>query len=290
MLVAVLCIRLSGLLDTGHLPCGTTEPAATATGEPGLTAYFLDVGQADAALVVCEGEAMLIDGGNVADSDLIYTFLKNHGVSHLDYIVGSHAHEDHIGGLAGALNYASVDTAYCSVTEYDSKAFGNFVKYLGAQGKSITVPKDGDSFKLGGADVKIIGPVKASDEPNNMSIVLRITYGKTRFLFTGDAEREEESGIIEAGYDLSADVLKVGHHGSNTSTGYRFLREIMPEYAIISCGKGSEYGHPGEETLSRLRDADASVFRTDLNGMITVTSDGKSIRVASECGVSISGS
>jgi competence protein ComEC len=284
--VFVLCIGLPGMLGNRQLPLETSEPAATATvsGESGLTANFLDVGQADAALVVCEGAAMLIDGGNVADSDYIYTFLKDRGISHLEFIVGSHAHEDHIGGLAGALNYATVDTAYCPVTEYDSKAFGNFVKYLGAQGKSITVPKAGDSFKLGGADVEIIGPVKASDEPNNMSIVLRITYGKTSFLFTGDAEREEETDIIEAGRDLSADVLKVGHHGSNTSTGYRFLREIMPEYAIISCGKGNAYGHPGEETLSRLRDADVSVFRTDLNGTVTVKSDGKSVSIDSERG------
>jgi competence protein ComEC len=121
---------------------------ANPSSDAGLTVYFIDVGQADAALVVCGEAAMLIDGGNVADSDLIYAFLKERGITQLDYIVATHAHEDHIGGLAGALNYAAVGVAYCPVTEFDSKAFQDFVKYLDEQGKSITVPNDGDTFML----------------------------------------------------------------------------------------------------------------------------------------------
>jgi len=153
--------------------CGPQAGQSTKISEgSSFTVYFIDVGQADSALIVCDGETMLIDGGNTADSDLIYTFLKNHGVSHLDYIVATHAHEDHVGGLAGALNFATVDIALCPVKEYSSKAFGNFVKYLGEQGKSITVPKHGDTFKLGSADVKVVGPINPSDEPNNTSIVL----------------------------------------------------------------------------------------------------------------------
>jgi competence protein ComEC len=243
----------------------------------GLTVYFIDVGQADSTLVVCDGAAMLIDGGNAADSDLIYAFLKNHGISHLEYIVGTHAHEDHIGGLAGALNYAVVDTAYCPVTDHDSEVFADFVKYLEKQNKSITVPIPGDTFQLGGADVEIIAPINPSDNPNNTSIVLRLTYGEVSFLFTGDSEREEEADILDSGYDVSADVLKVGHHGSETSTSYPFLREIMPRYAVISCGMNNIYGHPDEDTLSRLRDADALLYRTDTQGTITATSDGKTV-------------
>lgn len=237
--------------------------------------HFIDVGQADAALVLCDGKAMLIDGGNSEDSSLIYSFLKKRSIDHLDYIVATHAHEDHIGGLSGALNYATVGTAYCPVTSYDSKAFSSFVKYLGET--SITIPAAGDSFKLGSAAVTILAPVKSYDDPNNTSIVLRIEYGDTSFLFTGDAERESEQDILNAGYNLTSTVLKVGHHGSESSTTYPFLREIMPEYAVISVGTGNSYGHPTEDTLSRLRDADVKVYRTDLQGDIKCTSDGKTV-------------
>jgi competence protein ComEC len=286
LLLALLCL----LSACGTMPETTPTPTperpggapANPAADAGLTVYFIDVGQADAALVVCGEAAMLTDGGNVADSDLIYAFLKERGITRLDYIVGTHAHEDHIGGLAGALNYATVGVAYCPVTEFDSKAFQDFVKYLDEQGKSITIPRHGDTFALGGAEVEILGPINPSDEPNNTSIVLKLTYGDTSFLFTGDAERAEESDIIEAGYDLSATVLKVGHHGSETATTYPFLREIMPKYAVISCGKDNSYGHPDEATLSRLRDAGVKVFRTDMQGTVTATSDGNTISFSTE--------
>ena len=239
--------------------------------------HFIDVGQADSALVLCDGKSMLIDGGNAGDSSLIYTYLENLELDYLDYIVCTHAHEDHVGGLAGALNYAKIGTALAPVTEYDSKAFKNFVKYAEKQGKEITVPSAGDSFALGSARVDVFGPVNPSDDPNNTSIVLKVTYGETSFLFTGDAERAEEQDILDAGYPLQSTVLKVGHHGSDSSTSYPFLREVMPKYAVISVGEGNTYGHPTEDTLSRLSDADVTVYRTDELGHIVCVSDGKNV-------------
>lgn len=258
-------------------PTATPTPSATPVIAPvdsALEVHFIDVGQADSALIVCDGQAMLIDGGNVADSDLIYTYLKNKGITRLDYIVATHAHEDHVGGLAGALNYAAADVALCPVTNYDTKAFRSFIKYLGDT--PITVPTPGDRFNLGSATFEILGPINPSDEPNNTSLIIKLIHGEVSFLFTGDAEREEEQDILNAGRGLSATVLKVGHHGSDTSTTYPFLREIMPQYAVISVGQGNAYGHPTEAVLSRLRDADVVTYRTDMQGTIICTSDGKS--------------
>ena len=253
----------------------TVIPPAELTADSTFEVHYLDVGQGDCSLVLCDGHAMLIDGGESSESSKVYAYLKQHGVSHLDYMVASHAHSDHIGGLSGALNYATVDTAFCPVTDYDSKTFDSMVKYLDKQGVGITVPGAGDEFMLGSAHVQILGPQKNYDEPNDTSIVLKVTYGETSFLFTGDAERTAETDILDAGYNLSSTVLKVGHHGSDTSTSYPFLREIMPEYAVIQVGKDNSYGHPTEDTLSRLRDADVKVYRNDLQGDIVCSSDGK---------------
>ena len=244
--------------------------------------HFIDVGQADSALVICDGRYMLIDGGNAEDSDLVYSYLERHGAKHLDYMVASHAHEDHIGGLSGALNYATVDTAFCPVTEYSSKVFRDMVKYLGEQGKTITVPEPGDRFSLGSAQVEILGPVQEYDDTNDTSIVLRIDYGGTSFLFTGDMETGAERDLIESGANLEATVLKAGHHGSDTSTSYQFLRAVNPKYTVVSVGEGNSYGHPSEEVLSRFRDAGTEVYRTDMQGHIIAESDGKSVTFRTE--------
>lgn len=268
-------VSVSGEKDAASGGSMSGEAGVAADG--GFAVHFIDVGQADSALVLCDGKSMLIDGGNAADSSLIYAYLEDLGVDYLDYIVCTHAHEDHVGGLSGALNYAKIGTALAPVTEYNSKVFKNFVKYVEQQGKEITVPSAGDSFALGSAQVDVFGPINPSDDPNNTSIVLKVTYGETSFLFTGDAERAEEQDILDAGYPLQSTVLKVGHHGSDSSTTYPFLREVMPEYGVISVGKDNSYGHPTEDTLSRLRDADVTVYRTDELGHIVCVSDGKNV-------------
>ena len=156
-----------------------------------------------------------------------------------------------------------------------------YKKYAEAQGKKIEIPKAGDILSLGGSEIEIVGPVSGSKDLNNLSIVMQLTYGDTNFLFQGDAERDEETDII-GHFDVTADVLKVGHHGSETSSSYVYLRETMPEYVVISVGAGNSYGHPHAETVSRLNDLGAKLYRTDENGTITAYSDGKNITFETE--------
>lgn len=261
-----------------------SQSAKSSSGEQKelLTVTFLDVGQGDAAVLQCGGQTMMIDGGKAKASSYIYSWLKKNQISYLDVMVATHTDADHIGGLSGALNYAKVGTAYCPVTSGTTKTFQSFVRYLKKQGKSITVPEAGDEFSLGGAQVRILGPTDPQAEGNNSSIVLKVTFGDTSFLFTGDAEREEEQELLESGYDLESTVLKVGHHGSDTSTSYLFLRTVNPQYAVISVDADNTYGHPTEAVLSRLRDADVKTCRTDLQGNITAVSDGKKVTFQTE--------
>jgi len=253
--------------------------------ESGFCIHFIDVGQADAAVILCDGEVLMIDGGNTADSSLIYSYLtRTLGLEHIDYMIGTHAHEDHIGGLSGALNACTVGTVYSPVTDYDSEAFQDFKRYAEEQVGSLTIPSVGDTFNVGSATVQFLSPAYQYTDTNDTSIVVRIVYGNTSFLFTGDAEWEPEHDMVDSGFDLSATLLKVGHHGSDTSTSYVFLREIMPQYAVISVGADNTYGHPTEDTLSRLRDADVIVYRTDLQGDIICYSDGTNLTFETEYG------
>ena len=311
VLAAVLVLQTSGQPESGeHVAQAATSPAseevatqagnagagqdsgragaAQATGNTGaentgiaqagtLTVTWLDVGQGDAAVIQCGGQSMLIDGGKPEKSSYIYAWLQQHGLSFLDVIVATHVDADHIGGLSGALNYASVGTAYCPVTTGTTETFQSFVKYLAQRGKKITVPTAGETFALGGAQVQILGPLHRAEDSNDNSIVLKVSFGATSFLFTGDAERAEEQDLLNAGVNLQSTVLKVGHHGSDTSTSYPFLRAVAPQYAVISVGAGNSYGHPTEAVLSRLRDAGVTTFRTDMQGEITAVSDGQTI-------------
>ena len=271
----------AGNADAGQAGggAGTGQAAGnTGTSQTGtLTVTWLEVGPGDAAVIQCGGQSMLIDGGKPEKSSYIYAWLQQHGLSYLDVIVATHVDADHIGGLSGALNYASVGTAYCPVTTGTTETFQSFVKYLAQRGKQITVPTAGETFPLGGAQVQILGPLHSAEDSNDNSIVLKLSFGATTFLFTGDAERTEEQDLLNAGVNLQSTVLKVGHHGSDTSTSYPFLRAVAPQYAVISVGAGNSYGHPTEAVLSRLRDAGVTTFRTDLQGEITAVSDGQTV-------------
>lgn len=249
----------------------------------GFSVHFIDVGQGDSALVICDGKTMLIDGGKPHASSIIYTYLKKLGIEYLNYIVASHADDDHIGGLSAPLSKMKVGSVLAPETEANTSSYTNLKTKAAEQGLTIRHPKQGDTLTLGSSKTTFLGPIteNASDR-NNGSIVMKVVYGKTSFLFTGDAEREEEQQILSTGCDISATVLKVGHHGSRNSTTYPFLREIMPKFAVISVGKGNSYGHPTEDTLSRLRDADVKVYRTDMQGDIIAMSDGKTVTITTK--------
>ena len=292
-LAAALALGLVGCDTSSIVPGGSGDvmpnPAASQTGttpsdgqDAAFQMHFIDVGQALSVLVECDGQFMLYDGGNVDDGSLVVSYLQNQGVEQLEYVFCSHAHEDHVGGLAAALAYFPACHVYSPVTEASTKCFKDFVKYTQQQNLQVEVPAVGTQWALGSATVTMLGPVTQYDDTNDTSIVLRIDYGATSFLLTGDMESDAERDLVNSGANLKADVLQVGHHGSSTSTSYVFLNAVLPEMGIISCGVNNKYGHPHEETLSILRDAGVNVYRTDLLGTITVSSDGQNYTVATE--------
>lgn len=277
-IVAAILVAFMGILFPEAQP--EAPKVQTPISGNGLTVHFIDVGQADCALLECDGEFMIIDGGNVEDGQMVVSYLNQMGVETLSSVVCTHAHEDHVGGLPAVLSVFDAETVYSPVTEYSSKVFGDFVKKTEAQGQSLTIPEPGDQFMLGTATVTVLGPTQEYEETNDTSIILKVTYGESDFLFTGDMEVAAENDMIDYwgdSFDWEMEVLKVGHHGSDTSSGYRFVYELSPTYGVISVGEGNSYGHPHEEPLSRLKDAGVVLFRTDLLGHVIARTDGEEI-------------
>lgn len=270
--IILLCFLLCGCDLYPPIPEAPTAPE----GET-LLVHFIDVGQADCTLLECGGEFMLIDGGNREDSDLVVAYLEQQGVEELSAVVCTHAHEDHVGGLPAVLAVFPTKAVYSPTKTYASSVFDKFMHYVDQQRLEVTLPEPGKQFSLGSAEVTILGPVKSYAETNDTSIILKVEFGENSFLFTGDMEIVAENDMLDAGMDVTADVLKVGHHGSDTSTGYRFLYEVAPDYAVISVGDGNSYGHPNDSTLSKIRDAGCTIFRTDHLGTVVVSCDGSEI-------------
>lgn len=244
----------------------------------GMEIVFLDVGEGDAIFVTADGESMMVDGGLPEYSDMIYSFLKARDTDVLKYVVCTHPHSDHVGGLSGALSYAKTQEAICCTDEFDSRSFESFLRRLKDQGVTLKAVSAGYVFSLGNAEVTVISPSREYGEMNDMSLVLRIRYGDTSVLLTGDAGYEAELDMMDSDYDLDADLLKAGHHGSGASSYYYFLREVSPRYCVISVGKDNEHGHPSENVISKLESLGAEIIRTDESGTITFFSDGKTLR------------
>lgn len=284
--------KILSLLLVCLLLCGCTieyVPGPTQGSAEPLTVHFIDVGQADCALVEWAGFYILIDGGNRDDSDLVVSYLENQNVQNLNAVICSHAHEDHVGGLPAVLAVYPTMQVYAPTKTYSSKVFDDFVYYADQQGLEITIPSPGDqlTFSNGTDEIRltVLGPVQSYAETNDTSIVVKLEYGDTAFLFTGDMEVAAENDMLdhwEGRMDWNVDVLKVGHHGSSTSSGYRIVYETDPEYAIISCGRDNSYGHPHREIVERYNDAGVPLFRTDELGTILAVSDGSEVTITWE--------
>lgn len=256
------------------LPQQPTQPTGT------LKVHFLDVGQADSILVQFpSGQNLLIDGGNNDDGEAIVSYLRQHGVKRLDHVVGTHPHEDHIGGLDVVIRSFPVGKVYLPKATTTTKTFEDLLLAIKEKGLKVTQAQAGVKLDVGPeAEAVMLAPNAAGYEDlNNYSAVLKVTFGSTSFLFTGDAEAESEGQMLAKGYNLKSDVLKVGHHGSDSSTTPAFLRAVAPKYAVISVGKDNPYGHPSPDTLAKLANAGVQVFRTDLQGTIVASSDGKKV-------------
>lgn len=247
-----------------------------------LIVHFIDVGQADSILIQeSNGGSMLIDAGNNADANLVVNYIKEQGVDSLDYIVGTHPHEDHIGGLDAVINSFNIDKIIMPKVSHNTKTFEDVLTAISNKNLKVTSPVSGQTYELGNADFTILAPNSDTyDNLNNYSVVIKLDFGETSFMFTGDAETESENEMLAKGYDLKADILKVGHHGSITSSSAAFIKAIAPKYSVISVGKDNSYGHPDSIILNRLNTMGVEVLRTDELGTIVFTSDGKNLTYA----------
>ena len=264
------------------------ESAETAETQPDqLEVHYIDVGQGDSSLIICGGEAMLIDAGENGNELDVLTCLRLNGIEKLDYIIASHQHTDHIGGLPEVLDEIGADNIIMPRLTKEqtptNSTYTAFLKSVQNSGAKVIASKVGATYTLGSATFEILGPVTNEVEDiNSMSVVVKLTYGENTFLFTGDAEKDEERSIIATGADLDCDVLKVGHHGSGTSSCTDWLDAVTPEICVIQVGDDNDYGHPHENIVERLMKYADEIYRTDLCGDIVITSDGVNLNVTYE--------
>lgn len=243
-----------------------------------LEVHFLDVGQGDATFISCDGHYMLIDGGNNDKGTAVQNYLQKQGVETLDYVIGTHPDADHIGGLDVVLYKFDCNTIIMPDVINDTRTYDDVVQVMKNKNYTTTYPVVGQTYTLGGATFTIIAPNRTyGSSLNDWSVGILLQNGDNRFLFTGDAEEDAEADIVENGIDISADVYKVAHHGSNTATTDAFFEAAAPTCAVISAGEENSYGHPHAEVLNKLRQAGVLVFRTDEQGTIVANSDGNDI-------------
>lgn len=262
-------------------PPETTAPVQVQETQE-LKVYYIDVGQADSILITLGEHSMLIDAGNNDDGKAVVDFIADKGISKLDIVAGTHPHEDHIGGLDDVINAFDIGEIIMPKISHTTKTYKDVLTAIKNKNLTVTAAKAGQTYSFGSANIQVISPVKDKYENlNQYSAVIRLTYKNTAFLFTGDMEKTNEDELLASSADVKADVLKVAHHGSRTSSTSAFLSAVSPQYAIICVGKDNSYKHPHANVLSRLENT-MTVYRTDMHGTITVTSDGQNISVHAE--------
>jgi beta-lactamase superfamily II metal-dependent hydrolase len=242
--------------------------------------HFIDVGQGDAILIEAEDSAMLIDAGENNKGSVVTDYLETQNITKLDYVIGTHPHSDHIGGLDTVISSIEVDKVILPSATHTTATFEDLLDALAENNLGITMAVAGDQYSLGPATFTVVAPNSPYyDDLNNYSVGIKLTFGDTSFLFTGDAGKLSEGEMLANGIDLSADVLKLSHHGSNTGNSDAFLEAVNPAYAMINVGADNDYGHPHAETLEAMLNHGIKVYRTDIQGTVVFTSDGKNISV-----------
>lgn len=246
---------------------------------------YLDVGQGDAAYIKVNDMDILIDAGPKSDVDKLIKQLEEKNIDDFEIIVATHPHEDHIGGMTKVLQSYKVENFYMPKVEHSTKTFENMIKEVEKQGLKVKVLKEGVNIDIGeGALLETFSPNQEEyNNLNNYSPIMKLTFGNNSFLFTGDAEKDVEEEVLKTYKDkLDSDVIKFGHHGSSTSSSQSFIEAVSPDYGIISCGVDNSYGHPHREILKLIQDMNIEAYRTDIQGQITVISDGNNIDIKTE--------
>lgn len=250
-----------------------------------LEISYLDVGQGDAAYIRVNDFDILIDAGPRSDVDKLMKQLEEKNIDDFEIVIATHPHEDHIGGMVKVFEKYDIESFYMPKVTHTTKTFENMLKAVSEEGLKVKVIKEGTSFDLGeGAKIDVYSPIYESyEEFNDYSPIMKLTFGNTSYMFTGDAEAHAEQEVV-AKYpkNLDADVLKFGHHGSSTSSTKEFVEAVSPEYGVISCGVDNKYGHPHRETLQTIDTHGIKAYRTDKQGQITITSDGNTINIKTE--------
>lgn len=240
-----------------------------------LKIYFVDVGQADCILINDNNEYSLIDAGNNEDGEKLVKYFKDLGITKFKYVFGTHAHEDHIGGMDNIIENFQIEHFYMPDAITTTRTFEEVLDALEVKNIAFETPKEDENLTFSDTDFKVLHVGKDKKDLNDTSIVLKLTYKNTSYLFMGDATSSVEKDILNK--DIKSDVLKVGHHGSQYSSTISFLKKVSPKYAIIEVGKNNSYNHPKEVTLKKLEDLGTKIYRTDEDGTIILTSDGENM-------------
>lgn len=277
LILLFLLVGLGGCKTTAE-----SEPNPEST-EGDMTVHFLDVGQGLSILVQSDGENLIYDGGGSDASSFVVAYLKEQGVTTIDYLISSHYDEDHVSGLIGCLNAFSVKQVIGSDYVHDSKTYQSFRKAVQEQQLSVQHPAVGEEFAFGAGSFRILAPQTIEEKgSNDNSVVIKLMNRENSFLFTGDAEYGSEAAMCQSGMDLDCDVLVLSHHGSATATSWEFLEHTVPEYAVISCGQQNSYGHPHKDTMDKLEAMEIAVYRTDKQGTFVVESNGTDLEWSQE--------